>query len=271
MQDITIGCDPELFLRNPNNGRIVSAHNKGKGTKSDPFPVEGGAIQVDGTALEINIRPASSMVEFTQRIESVTKALLEMNPGYELAAVPVAEFAQAYFDKLPMRAKELGCEPDFDAWTGEVNSPPDMMLPMRTGAGHIHVGWTEGKDPHEPQHYLDCCVVAKQLDYYLGVNSLLWDPDDRRRSMYGKAGCFRPKPYGVEYRVLSNAWLRSLELQRWVYIASRKAMKDFMDGKVAANKWGDLAQDLINNNCRDWEDWSGDLETIVLPRSMRVA
>src|SRR3546814_7881426 len=35
--------------------------------------------------------------------------------------------------------------------------------------------------------------------------------------MYGAAGAFRTKPYGVEYRVLSNAWLKDSNLMSWVY------------------------------------------------------
>src|SRR3546814_9474953 len=35
--------------------------------------------------------------------------------------------------------------------------------------------------------------------------------------MYGAAGAFRTKPYGVEYRVLSNAWLKDSKLMSWVY------------------------------------------------------
>ncbi len=39
----------------------------------------------------------------------------------------------------------------------------------------------------------------------------MYDKDTERRGMYGKAGAFRPKPYGVEYRTLSNAWLSNDE------------------------------------------------------------
>jgi len=41
------------------------------------------------------------------------------------------------------------------------------------------------------------------MDVLLGLPSVLIDPDRKRRSLYGKAGCFRLCPYGFEYRVLS--------------------------------------------------------------------
>ena len=47
--------------------------------------------------------------------------------------------------------------------------------------------------------------MIKYLDQYLGLPSVVVDQDSRRRSLYGKAGCFRLCPYGLEYRVLSAA------------------------------------------------------------------
>ena len=55
------------------------------------------------------------------------------------------------------------------------------------------------------------------MDYAIGVPSVLIDSDKARRRLYGKAGSMRHKPYGVEYRTLSNFWLNSDELTSWVY------------------------------------------------------
>jgi hypothetical protein len=66
-----------------------------------------------------------------------------------------------------------------------------------------------------------------------------------RRELYGKAGAFRPKPYGVEYRVLSNRWLNSEALIRWVYNQSQLGMarRGLEDNNWAEDVWGDTAQE----------------------------
>lgn len=40
---------------------------------------------------------------------------------------------------------------------------------------------------------------------YVGLPSIFYDNETRRRSLYGKAGAFRLTPYGLEYRTLSSA------------------------------------------------------------------
>lgn len=252
---ILVGADPELFIRNPNTGDFVSAHDRVPGTKYEPFKVPSGAIQVDGTALEFNIDPASTVDEFVNNINVVRATLHSYVPGYNVVAEPVAYFNEKYFTwEVPSHAKELGCEPDFCGWTRDINPRPDPgFTPMRTASGHIHIGWTEGADTYDKKHFEYCAKVARQMDYYLGVPSLLWDQDATRRKLYGKAGAFRPKPYGVEYRVLSNRWLTSDELMRWVYDAVQQGMSDALGDLWAEDKFGDKAQFIIDNNVTNWQ------------------
>src|SRR5690606_25260133 len=125
-----------------------SAHNIIPGSKHDPMPVMCGAIQPDGVAAEFNINPAANVDEFVENIRGVLTELQERieskNKGLSLIVTPTATFDKGYFNKLPKKAKLLGCEPDYNVYTGKVNPPPETKLPFRTGAGHIHIGWTEG-------------------------------------------------------------------------------------------------------------------------------
>jgi hypothetical protein len=224
-----IGADPELFVKDIYTREFVSAHDLIPGTKSDPFFVDGGAIQVDGVATEFNINPSATKEEFINNIFKVTGELFkriegDVNTQLHLVYQPTAIFNKNYFDSLPAEAKLLGCEPDYDAYTGEVNIPPETDKPFRTAGGHIHCGWGSNIDIYDPDHIADCCDLVKQLDTLLYPASLTWDSDDSRRQLYGKKGSFRPKHYGVEYRPLSCAWLESVERQEFVYDTTVFAM-----------------------------------------------
>lgn len=248
MTSILVGADPELFIRQ--NGKFVSAYGLIKGDKKNPLKVDKGAVQVDGMALEFNIDPAKDGDEFYMNIQTVMQILRNMVPDYEHALVPVADFGKEYIDSQPTEAKELGCDPDFNAWTGAINEKPNVELPFRTASGHVHIGWTEGEQPEDMNHVELCRMATKQMDFYLGLPSLFFDEDKRRRSMYGKSGAFRPKPYGVEYRTLSNAWLSSEKLIRWVFNNVQKGMQELMQGNRMWEKYGDI-QEIINNSDKE--------------------
>ena len=191
---ILVGCDPEVFVKN--NGKFISAHGLIKGDKKNPQPVNLGAVQVDGMALEFNINPAASEDEFLINVNEVFNTLKLMVPEYEVVAVPVADFDEEYMKQQPAEALELGCDPDYNAWYLAANDKPNGDRPFRTASGHVHIGWTNGEDI-KGDHFFQAAEVAKQMDFFLGLPSLAYDDDVRRRELYGKFGCFRPKSYGV--------------------------------------------------------------------------
>lgn len=259
---VLVGCDPELFMKNPNTGAFVSAHDAVPGTKYEPFKVPNGAIQVDGTALEFNIDPAATVDEFVNNIKAVRQTLESYVPGYNVVAEPVALYDKDYFFfDVPASAHTLGCDPDFNGWTLEMNPRPDPEgKPMRTASGHVHIGWGEGFDVYDSDHFKECARVARQMDYYLGIHSLDWDPDPTRRLLYGKAGAFRVKPYGMEYRVLSNRWLDNEGLIRRVYTGVQNGMTALAAGKIAEDHYGGLAQKIIDGNDLNWRKNYPDLK-----------
>lgn len=230
---IKIGADPELFVWDTVIKKFVSAHNLIPGDKQNPFGVVNGAIQVDGVAAEFNIYPQTNATGFIEAIESVSGQLLEeidkKNPDAILVAEPVADFDQKYFDSLPSKAKLLGCEPDFNAYTMSMNTPPYTDKPFRTGAGHIHIGWTKGKKVLDKQHFAVCAGLVRELDKVLYPASMDWDPCERRRELYGSKGSFRPKHYGVEYRPLSNAWVDIPEVMDFIFSESVEITRKFFE------------------------------------------
>lgn len=242
---VKIGCDPEFFLKK--DGKFVSAHGMIEGTKKNPQPVKDGAVQVDGMALEFNINPAETAEEFKNNIKSVLSDLRKMIPEeYEFCFVPVADFGREYIDQQPEEAKVLGCEPDFNAYTSKPNPTPDANKGFRTASGHIHIGWTEGQDITDPEHVEACEMFVKQMDWFLGIPSLMYDKDNTRRQLYGKAGAYRPKHYGVEYRVLSNFWLnpKNEEFLDYIFPATITAFDELVKGNYFFNSVGNAGYAL---------------------------
>lgn len=218
MSGFTFGCDPEVFIFDKDM-RPVSPVPFIPGTKEEPHKVEFGAIQRDGMAAEFNIDPASNYHDFNRNINAVMNQLKNFIPkDHTFGIVPHVIFDEKVWEETPDDAKELGCSPDFNAWTGLCNPPPTPAIPsMRCAGGHVHIGWTENAELDDPQHIANCRDMIRQLDWYVGGWSIKQDPDPIRRTLYGNAGACRYKPYGVEYRTLSNFWLKSPQtrLQMW--------------------------------------------------------
>ena len=225
---VLIGCDPELFVTNA-RGTPKSAHGLVPGTKKEPYKVECGAIQVDGMALEFNIDPAKTEEEFVTHIQTVLRELrARVDKKFKFSIVPSVKFTPAHMKAQPDEAKELGCEPDFNAYTLKENPRPNSDTTLRTASGHIHIGLEENGDINSEAHRIKYATLCKHLDLFLGIRSLEWDNDNKRRTLYGAPGALRFKPYGMEYRVLSNRWLDSEKTVRFVYRQTLACIEDLM-------------------------------------------
>jgi len=208
---LTIGADPELFVADSANN-IVSGIGHVGGTKTEPKPVNCGAVQEDNVLAEFNIDPCSTAQQFCEKVTAVTDELNKIldSSGLHTVVMSSHEFDEAYLVEQGDKALEFGCDPDTNCWTREENNPPDPYTGLRTAGGHVHVGYD---NPNRDRSFEIACI----LDYLLGASSVLLDSDHRRRGMYGQGGACRIKPYGVEYRVLSNFWLNSESLKKWIF------------------------------------------------------
>lgn len=220
IHNIKIGTDPEIFVKK--DGEFVSAAGLIPGTKANPHKVNCGAVQVDGMALEFNTDPVDNIEDFNLNITTVMEQLQKMVPDHELVVSPTAEFSKEVLEAQSAETLELGCEPDFNSYDGgRPNPTPNSEgINFRTASGHLHIGWGEDFDVKDPDHIKACCSMTKILDYTLGVMSSVWDGDKKRRELYGNFGSFRPKPYGMEYRVLSNSWLNSPDTRNLVFMVA---------------------------------------------------
>jgi hypothetical protein len=166
---------------------------------------------------------------------------------------------------MDIRTMMAGCEPDFNAWTGMVNEAPQFHSSLRAAGGHLHIAFDEcEQDPMgSPETRFK---LVRALDLVLGVPSILMEPEGAlRKQLYGKAGACRLKckrgalshngaldPYdGVEYRVLSNFWLKSDKLMSWAYTGVQHAIENLSFLSEVAERHGDMILSAINNNDHD--------------------
>jgi len=228
----TIGTDPEFFLRK--GEEFVSSQSaKIQGTKQEPVALEnGGTIQRDNVALEFATPPATDGSDFVKKVKSCLIDTHAMLPeGHELVVEPSATFDQIHL--TDPEAQEFGCDPDFDAYTVSMNEKPWCGdSGFRSCGAHIHVGCLDGDGkPIKGLEFLlefDGKISAiKAMDLFHGTISTVLDNSEaaiKRRELYGKAGCHRPTDYGVEYRVLSNYWMKSPQLVMLMDNLTRDAM-----------------------------------------------
>ena len=239
MTKFILGADPELFISRGQD-LLTSQEIDLPGTKDMPHPLgKETFVQRDNAAVEFNIFPAENVNDF---ISSISTALNELksfcekrNFGEKLAIIPYGTFSKQQLDHP--ETQRAGCEPDYNAWTGYPNPSPDISESLiRVAGGHIHVGID-----HFPRRKL-----VKAMDLFVGCPSILFDKDEVRRKLYGKAGSYRPKPYGIEYRVLSNFWIEKDHLVKWVWNQTEKAIK-FVENNLTLESHAKEIQQCINS------------------------
>jgi hypothetical protein len=209
--EYTIGADPEAFLRK--KGQLVAVQPYVEGTKDKPQPLPmGGNAQRDNVAIEFGIMPAKTKVEFVQNIGDTLHDLLDLLPAdVDIDIIPSANFPEQ--ELTHKECKEFGCDPDLNAWTMQKNEAPKDAAdsPFRSCGGHIHVGFVAGSGNTFLNDIDGKAMLIRMMDCFHGLVSTVLDngPDAiARRELYGKAGCCRWTDYGVEYRTLSNYWIK---------------------------------------------------------------
>jgi hypothetical protein len=246
-----VGADPEVFLLDK-EGKPFSAEGLFGGTKHEPKPMEGLApgffIQEDNVSAEFNIPPAKEATDFAH---SILRGLSYINKVAKSHSLKPVLASALHFDEKQLstpHAQTLGCEPDYNIWSLSVNARPTPPATLRTAAGHVHVSWVEPDDDQR-------LAMVRALDVFLGVPSILSTKKNERRSLYGKAGAFRTKEYGVEYRTLDNFWLGRKDWCQFVFNGVKLAVSrinsngDFLLEDLE-EKAEDI-QDTINNFNKD--------------------
>ena len=203
---------------------------------------EGFGLETDNILAEFNIPPVKDEINFVNNIvymqEYIDKFVKSKNPdlGIKCIASQTVPKSELQSDQ----AKLFGCDVDYNAYTMKANpKPKGTSTNLRSAGFHIHVGY-ENPD-------VDTSLsLVRYMDVFLGIPSVVKDKDKKRRSLYGKAGCFRLTDYGVEYRVLSSAMMGSTSKLSFIWKQLQKVMKACRIGYVLPST--DLVQEAINSS-----------------------
>lgn len=240
-RDIDVACDPEVFFTKDSKPYPVTGLIGG--TKDSPRKVEGGAVLEDNIMGEFHIQPAITATSFAQRCETqlaYLKTVAEKH-GCTLSLQSYADFEPKYL--ATPAAMELGCEPDYDAYTLARNPPYDVQQfgNRRYAGGHIHIG-IPGVNAHPDTR----TEVVKWLDLVVGIPMMLKEGETPRSTTYGLPGRFRPKEYGLEYRTPSNSWLLSRERMIWIFRCVVKAVTGGTERRGLPVRGGEVRRMLAN-------------------------
>lgn len=245
IKNVTIGADVEVFLKNKTTGEIVSAEGHIKGTKEQPFIFDQTnkyfATSLDNVLAEFCIPPATNKAEFYNYLRK-SLGYINNNIPKELCTAIVPAHSLDFKWLQTEQAMIFGCEPDFNAYTGRINEKPfceDFCL--RSAGGHIHVGY------ENPSKKISREII-KAFDLHIGVPSVIMEPDNKRKELYGKAGAFRYKDYGVEYRTISNYYLAAKKHIFWIYDSAIRAIQWLNEGNTIDATLGEFVENTINSN-----------------------
>lgn len=244
--NVKVGSDPELFIINSKTNKVVSSiglipGEKNKAYRAPDMP-KGYGLQIDNVLAEFNIPATNKKEKFIASIEYMKNYIRDyvqkVNPDYDIQCIASRDVDE---DQLqhPI-AKLFGCDVSYNAYTEDENPKPDGERGTLRSAGcHFHISY---KNPNAATSI----QLIKYLDMYLGIPSVVLDPDTKRRTLYGKAGDFRLKAYGFEYRSLSSYMMSSPEMLDFVWNGIQKAIHAYNHDYPLINPG--LVQSVINTS-----------------------
>lgn len=233
-----LGGDPEFFVANK-RGQVLNADRFFPG-KDNPMRVgesEGKCrLFFDGIQGEMAYGPAHCREVISGRIRAVLMMVHNLIKENKVILKPSSRIQRSVINQADPEARIFGCAPDFNAYTRSVNTceMDASRHPFRYAGGHLHFGTSmrlEVMSKANPEKFMVeeeemHLRLIKMMDLLITIPTLPLDNapgSKRRRDKYGKAGCFRPTPYGIEYRTPSCWWLKSPMTVSLVYALGRMA------------------------------------------------
>lgn len=220
---VTFGADPEFFFKQ--KGKVIGAEKvlpKAGITQQGPGNDQMKAIIIDGVQAEFNPLPNYCRQSFSHNLRTCFLLLQETikNKKVEVDFGASVQIDETELASLEKENQTFGCSPSDNTYRKtaiQVKDPTKYL--HRSAGGHIHLGHSAVKK--------NPALTVKVLDVLLGNTCVLLDRDPgniERRKNYGRAGEYRLPPHGLEYRTLSNFWLRSYPMMSFVLAVARFAV-----------------------------------------------
>lgn len=245
IKNVMLGSDPELFIINSKTKEVVSSIGLIPGEKGDPWTEglpEGYGLEIDNILAEFNIPPCKTKKEWIHHMnfmkDFIRDFVKKVNPDYDIMHVASQHVNPAILNN-PI-AQLFGCSVSYNAYTKGPNPKPEGdKTNLRSCGVHVHVSYNNND--------VDTSIdLVKMFDMFLGVPSVILDPDTERRSLYGKAGDFRICSYGVEFRVLSGYFLKDDKTIGFMWDQAMKAIDAYNNGMFPM--FEDRVQHIINTS-----------------------
>lgn len=263
-----LGGDPELFIADK-DGKVVGSERIVP-EKGFMRTTNSGIVR-DGVQAELKWRADTCRATVGNEISGIFKMLAaELGKQKEFGAsfAPVIKMDKKELNQLSENARVLGCAPSKNVHNAEAKVEVAKGFRTRSAGGHIHLGFQAYPDMMRDEVRMRLIPL---MDILVGNTCVLVDRDPgqaERRKTYGRAGEFRLPAHGVEYRTLSNFWLRSYQLFSMVMGLSRLASNVlrtelYFKNGVEAELLGrvnlkDVETAINRNNVKlAWKNWQG--------------
>jgi hypothetical protein len=132
IENITLGCDPEVFIWDKQLNEPYPITGLIGGSKDSPKDIGNGCgIQEDNVLAEFTIPPTNNIEEYKRDIKYCIEFINSILPKEFRTKIQ----ASAYFHENYLKSEQaqtFGCHPDYNAWTGKQNISPKCSTTLRT-------------------------------------------------------------------------------------------------------------------------------------------
>lgn len=243
--NIILGCDPELFLER--DGRIIGSERVIPEAGLKPGNSIKATVVRDGIQVELNPTASANMTMVGRSISTAFEMLareVRKHEGVSISFRDLVDVERAELDALSETSRVLGCKPSKNIYGVRPITVDPKTYTKRSAGGHAHFGLSL----FSRSLFEERDNMVSPFDIFVGNTCTMIDRGPgakERRENYGRAGEYRTPTYGVEYRTLSNFWLRNYSLMTLVYGLSSIAISMINEG-LQANPVEDELIEMVN-------------------------